>query len=119
MLPNQKGGKPIYEEKQIDQASVNNKVRVLFSGDGREKSSIIRQNAVFGYGQIDSGKQLEIELDEKLPNLWIQIISGSCKIKSFSLNKADGLAVENVNENILIYADKCCKFFVFQLPNDS
>lgn len=119
MLPNQKGGKPIYEEKQLDPVSVNNRVRVLFSGDGREKSTIIRQNAVFGYGQIDSGNQLEIEPDEKLPNLWIQIISGSCKIDSFSLNKADGLAVENVDKNILLSADKSCEFFIFQLPNDS
>ena len=39
-----------------------------------KESSRIKQNAVFSFGRIDSDKQLEIEPDVNLSNVWIQII---------------------------------------------
>jgi len=118
MLPNQKGGKPRYEEKQLGPDTIQNGIKVLFSGDGRNDSTCIRQNAIFSFGHIGKGERLEISLDINHPNVWIQIISGSCKIDNFSLQKADGLGIENVKKDLEINSSEDCKFFLFQLPQD-
>ena len=118
MLPNQKGGKPRYEEKQLDNDTIRNGIKVLFSEDGRNDSTSIRQNAIFSFGHIEKGERLEISQDINHPNVWIQIISGGCEIDDFSLQKADGLGIENVKKDLEINSLEDCKFFLFQLPQD-
>ena len=118
MLPNQKGGKPRYEEKQLGNDTIRNGIKVLFSGDGRNDSTSIRQNAIFSFGHIEKEERLEISQDINHPNVWIQIISGSCEIDNFSLQKADGLGIENVKKDLEINSLEDCKFFLFQLPQD-
>ena len=118
MLPNQKGGKPRYEEKQLGNDTIRNGIKVLFSEDGRNDSTSIRQNAIFSFGHIEKEERLEISQDTNHPNVWIQIISGSCEIDNFSLQKADGLGIENVKKDLEINSLEDCKFFLFQLPQD-
>ena len=118
MLPNQKGGKPRYEEKQLGNDTIRNCIKVLFSGDGRNDSTSIRQNAIFSFGHVEKRERLEISQDINHPNIWIQIISGSCEIDNFSLHKADGLGIENVKKDLEINSLEDCKFFLFQLPQD-
>ena len=118
MLPNQKGGKPRYEEKQLGPYTIRNGIKVLFSGDGRNDSTSIRQNAIFSFGHLEKEERLEISQDINHPNVWIQIISGSCEIDNFSLQKADGLGIENVKKDLEINSLEDCKFFLFQLPQD-
>lgn len=117
MLPNVRGGSPAYGEIQLEKIALKNQMKILFSGDERKESSRIKQNAVFSFGRIDSDKQLEIEPDVNLSNVWIQIISGSCEVENFSLGKADGLGIEKVEETLLVNCKETCEFFLFQLPD--
>ena len=117
MLPNVRGGSPAYGEIQIEKIALKNQMKILFSVDERKESSRIKQNAVFSFGRIDSDKQLEIEPDVNLSNVWIQIISGSCEVENFSLGKADGLGIEKVEETLLVNCKETCEFFLFQLPD--
>ena len=112
MLPNQKGGKPRYEEKQLGNDTIRNGIKVLFSEDGRNDSTSIRQNAIFSFGHIEKEERLEISQDINHPNVWIQIISGSCEIDDFSLQKADGLGIENVKKDLEVNPLEDCKFFL-------
>ncbi len=118
MRPNQVGGSPLYEEKELGKGKVKNRLKVLFSGDKRDNSTQIRQDAVFAFGQIDSGNSLKIEPDEKLPHTWIQIISGSCTIEKYKLYKADGLGIENITKTLTITAEETCEFFLFHLSEN-
>jgi redox-sensitive bicupin YhaK (pirin superfamily) len=116
MLPKQNGGTPLYSEKKLGNGSIKNELKILYSGDEREGSSPIRQDAIFSFGQLEQGKTLEINPEVNLPHGWIQVISGSLAIGDFNLEKADGLAIENIDQALAIKAVNDCAFFLFQLP---
>jgi redox-sensitive bicupin YhaK (pirin superfamily) len=118
MLPNQKGGKPHYEEKELGKGKIKNDMKVLFSEDGRDESTPIRQNAIFSFGQIDRGNSLMIEPDTQYPHAWIQIISGSSSLENYELNRADGLGIEDLDSTLEIRAMENCEFFIFRLSED-
>ncbi|MBT3668322.1 MAG: cupin domain-containing protein [Opitutae bacterium] len=118
MLPNQRGGKPIYEEKELDKDKVNNDIKILFSEDGHDDSTPIRQNATIGFGQIDRGNALVIEPNNQYPHAWIQIISGTSTLENYELNKADGIGIENLNKNLTIQSTEDCDFFIFRLSGN-
>jgi redox-sensitive bicupin YhaK (pirin superfamily) len=118
MLPNQQGGKPRYEEKELGKGRIKNDMKVLFSEDGHNDSTPIRQKAIFSFGQIDRGNSLVIEPDNQYPHAWIQIISGSCSLRSHELNKADGLGIEDLDSILEIKAAENCEFFIFRLSDN-
>ncbi|MBT5717612.1 MAG: cupin domain-containing protein [Opitutae bacterium] len=118
MLPNQKGGKPHYEEIELGKGKIKNDIKVLFSEDGRDESTPIRQNATIGFGQIDRGNALVIEPNNQYPHAWIQIISGTSTLENYELNKADGIGIENLNKNLTIQSTEDCDFFIFRLSGN-
>ena len=115
MLPNQKGGQPIYEEKKLGKDQLKNEVKILFSDDGREGSTPIRQNATFGFGQLEEGHSVLLQPDQDKPNAWIQVINGSLTLGDFQLGQADGLGIEKIDYSLPIKAEQNCKFFIFRL----
>ena len=118
MLPNQQGGKPRYEEKELGKGKIKNDMKVLFSEDGHNDSTPIRQKAIFSFGQIDRGNSLIIEPDNQYPHAWIQIISGSSFFGGHQLNKADGLGIEDLDSTLEIKAAENCEFFIFRLSEN-
>ena len=118
MLPNQQGGKPRYEEKELGKWKIKNDMKVLFSEDGHNDSTPIRQKAIFSFGQIDRGNSLIIEPDNQYPHAWIQIISGSSFLGGHQLNKADGLGIEDLDSTLEIKAAENCEFFIFRLSEN-
>lgn len=117
MLPDQKGGQPMYEEKKLGKDRVTNEVKILFSNDGREDSTPIRQNATFGFGQLDQGNSVTLEPDEDKPNAWVQVIKGSLILGDFQLGQADGMGIEKIDHSILVHAEENCEFFIFRLSD--
>jgi len=118
MLPNQQGGKPRYEQKELGKGKIKNEMKVLFSEDGHNDSTPIRQKAIFSFGQIDRGNSLIIEPDNQYPHAWIQIISGSSFWGGHQLNKADGLGIEDLDSTLEIKAAENCEFFIFRLSEN-
>ncbi|MDG1324536.1 MAG: pirin family protein [Opitutales bacterium] len=117
MLPNQPGGKPRYEEKKLGKDQVKNEVKILFSNDGRQDSTPIRQNATFSFGQLEQGNFFQLEPDQEKPNAWIQVISGSLTVGDCNLDRADGLGIENIDQPLTLEADQNCEFFIFRLAD--
>jgi redox-sensitive bicupin YhaK (pirin superfamily) len=93
MVPDQKGGKPIYEEKKLGKGRVKNEVKILFSNDGRDGSTLIRENATLGFGQLKEGHSVVLQPDKEKPNAWVQEINGSLTMGDFQLGRADGLGI--------------------------
>jgi redox-sensitive bicupin YhaK (pirin superfamily) len=93
MLPDQKGGQPIYEEKKLGKGQVKNEVKILFSNDGRDGSTLIRENATLGFGQLKEGHSVVLQPDKEKPNAWVQEINGSLTMGDFQLGRADGLGI--------------------------
>ena len=116
MLPNQSGGEPLYAEKKLSETENSEGMSLLFSGDGANGSSQIRQNAEFWLGKGESQKSFTLEPYPKLPHAWIQVVAGSVKTGDHTLGKADGLAIENLDLSIELTCDQDSVFFLFRLP---
>jgi quercetin 2,3-dioxygenase len=117
MEPRERGGDPLYAEKKLAQGLAPNRLKLLFSGDGRDGSTKIRQEADFFLGQHDTDQTLTLTPDPKLPHAWIQVVSGKIQVQQTYLTKADGLAIENMDQPVKIRADVKSTFFLFRLPN--
>jgi len=117
MLPNQSGGKPLYAEKKLSGREYPNGWTLLFSGDGMDGSTAIRQDATFSFGQADVGSSLSIEPSPTLPHTWIQVVSGSLQINGQELGKADGMSIENLDQTLNLSILKPSTLFLFRLPD--
>ena len=115
MRPNQKGGKPRYAEKKLPAENFEDKITLLFSGDGRDDSIEIRQNAEVYMGSLQAGESYNWKPNVILPNLWIQLIEGEISVNDHKLKKADGLGIEDVKEELRFSATSQSKFLVFKL----
>ena len=117
MRPNQSGGEPLYAQKKLSDPNNSDGMTLLFSGDGKDGSSPIRQDAEFWMGQGESQKSFTLEPSPTLPHTWIQVVAGSVKVGDQSLNKADGLAIEHINQSIELTCENRSTFFLFRLSD--
>jgi len=115
MRPNQKGGTPRYAEKKLPVENFEDKITLLFSGDGRDDSIEIRQNAEVYMASLQAGESYNWQPNVILPNLWIQLIEGEISVNDHKLKKADGLGIEDVKEELWFSATSKSKFLVFKL----
>ena len=58
MSPKENGGEPRYSEKKLGAGAESDNLKLLFSGDGREDSTQIRQDADFYFGQLNQYSQI-------------------------------------------------------------
>ena len=116
ILPKNSGGKPIYSEKILSESTPENGMTLLFSGNGENGSSVIRQDAQFWLGQGRKYDSLTITPDSFYPHAWIQVVSGAIEIRSKRLKKGDGLAIENLDQPIFLTLNKSSTLFIFRLP---
>jgi len=116
ILPKNSGGKPIYSEKILSESTPENGMTLLFSGNGENGSSIIRQDAQFWLGQGRKDDSLTITPDSFYPHAWIQVVSGAIETRSERLKRGDGLAIENLDQPILLTLNKSSTLFIFRLP---
>lgn len=118
MEPRERGGDPLYAEKKLGRETVSNDLKLLFSGDGRDGSTEIRQDAEFFFGQLVQGRNFVLQPKPDLPHTWIQVVSGNLNVDQTQLQKADGLAIEEMDQAIELRAKEDCAFFVFRLPTE-
>lgn len=118
ILPNEKGGQPRYMEKPLAELAQPNALTLLYSGDGRDGSTQIRQDAEIHYGEVNAesiGKPITVDPSTRMPHAWVQVISGEVNVLGETLATADGLAIEDAPDGFDITASKESKFLVFRL----
>jgi redox-sensitive bicupin YhaK (pirin superfamily) len=115
MQPQTVGGEPKYAEKPLDSTNLKNEIRLLFSKNGRGESTKIRQQADFYFGNLDAGKITNLQPDPTLPHAWLQVISGEIMLEDYTLHTADGIGIENLDEEIILKTNKNTEFFLFRM----
>lgn len=118
LLPNVKGGTPRYMEKPLADVAKANDLTLLYSADGRDDSTAIRQDAEIYFGHTDAngiGKPLTVPASDEMPHAWVQVISGEVSVLGETLGTADGLAIEDAPDGFEITASSESKFLVFRL----
>ncbi len=113
--PREAGGEPRYMEKPLAEFAKPNDLTLLYSGDGRDGSTEIRQDAEISYGQADAGSTVTVPGSEPMPHAWIQVISGEVSVLGETLQTADGLAIEDAPDKFEITATADSKFLLFRL----
>jgi len=115
LQPNENGGEPRYAEKKLGDRAAPNALTLLFTGEGRDGSTAIRQNAEISFGRLDAGASLEIPSSDERPHVWLQVISGVVEVAGETLGTADGVAIQNDPEAIPVEATAETKFLLFRL----
>ena len=113
--PKESGGEPRYSEKPLGGAAGENRLTLLFSGDGRDGSTPIRQDAEIYFGKVTAGKVLVAPASESTPYAWLQVIAGEVNAFGETLAAGDGLAIEDSPEAFDISAGRDSRFLFFRL----
>jgi len=115
LRPNVTGGEPRYAEKPLGALAKANALTLLFSGEGHDGSTAIRQNAEIHFGRLNAGSTLRVPAYETLPDAWLQVIRGEVTLFGETLATADGLAIAHAPEGFAIEAQEETEFLLFRL----
>jgi hypothetical protein len=92
MLPDKKGLKPIYDQKNFSEAEKHRKLRLVASPDGRDGSVKIRQDNELYATVLGAGETVRHELKPER-HAYIQVARGSVKLNGTRLEEGDGAAI--------------------------
>ena len=116
LTPNQNGGEPRYAEKTLGSAARTNALTLLFSGDGRDESIAIRQDAEIWFGRLVADHSLQASLGSKTAS-YLHVIKGRLQVAGTALEEGDAVAVEGTSE-LEIVGEADAEFLLFGLNGE-
>jgi hypothetical protein len=113
--PNEKGGKPLYNQRDFRDVTKNNQWVTLVSPDGRDNSIAIKQEAFILTTELYEGKTISIASSSPDRGKLLLVVEGSVKIDGVTLDKRDEVQIteEKVYE---LEALKPSWVLVFDVP---
>jgi redox-sensitive bicupin YhaK (pirin superfamily) len=113
--PNSTGDLPGYEEKHFDVASKQGRLRLIASGDGREGSVSLRQDASLYAGILDGADEIAYPLaPERIA--YVHIARGRVKVNGVELSAGDAVQVGK-EAFVLLSEAQAAEVLLFDLPN--
>lgn len=112
--PNVKGIAPSYEEKHFDPESKQGKLRLIASGNGRDGSVLIHQNAAIYASILNGSDRIKHELAPGRTG-YVHIVRGRVVVNGTALASGDALKVTNENIITLEQAE-AAEVLLFDLP---
>lgn len=92
MMPDKRGHKPAYDQKNFTEAEKRGKLRLLASPDGREGSVKIRQDNELYATVLAPGESVKHALKPDR-HAYVQVARGSAKLNGKVLDTGDGAAI--------------------------
>jgi quercetin 2,3-dioxygenase len=92
MLPEKKGLKPAYDQKNFSEAEKRGKLRLVASADGRDGSVKIRQDNELYATVLSAGDSVRHALKPER-HAYVQVARGSVKLNGQQLAEGDGAAI--------------------------
>ena len=116
ILPEADGLKPSYEDRTFSREEKVDRLRLIASHDGRDRSTKINQDASVYASLLSSGKAVELPLGEQR-HAWVQLISGELDVNGVRLKKGDGAAISGERKLNLVSlsGNGEAEFLVFDL----
>jgi redox-sensitive bicupin YhaK (pirin superfamily) len=112
--PNVKGIVPSYEEKHFSPESKQGQLRLIASGDGRDGSVLIHQDAAIYASILNGSDQLKHELAPGR-TAYVHVIRGRLQVNGTALASGDALKVTGENIVSLVQAE-AAELLLFDLP---
>jgi redox-sensitive bicupin YhaK (pirin superfamily) len=113
LLPNQKGLKPSYEQKNFSAEDKQGKLRLVASPDGSDGSVTIHQDVRLYATILEPGQSVEHRLNPGR-SAWVQVVRGSIDVNGKTLAQSDGAAISD--ESVLtITGNEAAEVLLFDL----
>ena len=120
--PTVKGGEPSYEQRRLDEDGSHDDWQALVSGDGREGSLRIQQDAILYRTRLAAGQSRTLSL---APGrlAYAHLISGAASVSGtatprvvLSLSSGDGAKIAD-ETSLIVTAREACDLLMFDLPH--
>jgi redox-sensitive bicupin YhaK (pirin superfamily) len=114
LLPDKRGYSPSYEQKAFPEQDRRDRLRIVASGDGREGSVQIHQDASLSIGALSAGTLIE----HSIANgrfAWVQVARGTVEVAGQKLAAGDGAAVRGAG-SLALAGITDAEVLVFDLP---
>jgi len=98
--PSVTGIRPSYEQKHFDAASKRGRLRLIASGDAREGSVLIHQDASVYAALLDGAERIEHKLDPAR-RAYVHVARGKLTVNGQRLEAGDALKASGVAEMVL------------------
>jgi redox-sensitive bicupin YhaK (pirin superfamily) len=112
--PNQQGIPPSYEEKHFAVEEKQGKLRLIASGDGREGSVLIHQDAAIYAALLNGDDQATHALQAGRLG-YVHVIRGSVEVNGVVLNTGDALKIAD-EERVSFGKAEAAELLLFDLP---
>jgi len=111
--PKHGGGEPLYHELDTNALEPNGGLTLFASGDGRDGSIQMRQNAEIYFGKLASDQTAKVEPSGTLDHTWLHLISGELSVDGNRLAPGDGAAIST--SQFELEAGEDSEFLLFRL----
>jgi redox-sensitive bicupin YhaK (pirin superfamily) len=115
LTPKESNGEPRYVQVPVTTEASEKGLQLLFTPDGRDGTTAIRQDAEIYFGRLGPGENVSLPASTALPNIWIQVIRGDLSVLGNSLKTGDGLAIESAYDVIELQANTDSECLIFRL----
>jgi hypothetical protein len=112
--PSVRGAAPSYEEKRFDDATKRGQWRLIASGDGRDGSVRIQQDASLFVTRLEEGDSLARDLAPGR-RAYVHVIRGEARVNGTTLGPGDALKVVDERE-VRIDQARAADILLFDLP---
>jgi hypothetical protein len=112
--PSARGIPPSYEEKRFDEASKRGRWRLIASGDGRDGSLSIRQDASVFVARLEAGESLDHVLAPGR-RAYVHVIRGEARVNGQALGTGDALEVQG-ETGLRVEEARAAEVLLFDLP---
>jgi len=91
--PNEKGGKPLYNQRDFRDVTKSNQWVTLVSPDGRDNSIAIRQDAFIATTEMDEGKTISLAPSSPNRGKLVLVVEGKIEIDGVTLEERDEVQI--------------------------
>jgi redox-sensitive bicupin YhaK (pirin superfamily) len=114
IMPEKRGIKPSYEEKNFSSELKQGKLTLLGSQDGRDNSVTIHQDVNLYLGSLTKSDRLNYSIKNNR-GIWLQVARGEVKLNEQLLQAGDGAAITNKTEIAIAGNSSDSEFLLFDL----
>lgn len=113
ILPNKNGGEPGYGQKSFEKRLNEEQLVLTVSGDGRDGSIRIKQDADLYISRLKAQSDLSFKAREGR-GVWIQVVTGGLNVNGLEISTGDGLSFES-EQTLNIKAHERSEILLFDL----
>ena len=113
ITPDQPGGDPAYADMDTNALKKQNALTLFASGDGRDGSQKMRQDAEIFFGNLEQDASLPALPDGEFDHHYLQLIKGSLHLEGQTLLPGDAVMIDGKTPTISALQDS--EFLYFNL----